>query len=56
MFSSAISASPIPSRCFTSARSEFPCATTSTPPGGEVGDDRVVPVGQHPAHDVLQAL
>ena len=30
MFSSAIAASLIPSRCLTSARSELPCAATST--------------------------
>ena len=47
----------MPSRCFTSARSELPCAATSTvAPGAQVGDDRVVPPRQHPLEHVLQAL
>ena len=36
-----MSSSLIPSRCFTSARSELPWAATSTVrPGAQVGDDR----------------
>ena len=43
----------MPSRCFTSARSELPCAATRTVrPRAQVRDDAVVPVRQQPAHDV----
>ena len=52
-----MSSSLMPSRCLTRARSELPCAATSTVwPDAQVGHDPGVPVGQEPLDHVLEAL
>ena len=57
MLSETTASSDSPSRCLISARSELPCAATSTVrAGAQVRHDRVVPVRQHPDDDVGQAL
>ena len=52
-----MASSEMPSRCLTSARSELPCAVTSTvDPACRSGTIASYQYGQHPLEDVLQAL